>query len=109
MLSLNPSYYHREFSNDIKMKNPSTAPTWARITLAALPFMGLYKPASFPLSLGMGTLRVVTSLTHLYKTAPQGTAYQTGYQLLHTAIAIGSVAGTLLAHPEPQFPVCGEP
>jgi hypothetical protein len=101
-----PSYYHREYSNDTESpRNPS----WSdqtncekaqRVLNVALPFITLYKPLSFPVSLGMGAMRTVSRISQLVICIKDGKDTETtAYQTLQTAIAIISLAGTILAHP----------
>lgn len=83
-----PSFYHRQYTNDIKTEDNY----WKRAVLVALPFLSLYKPLSFSLSLTLGGLRSATSIAELFQN-PECSA------LLQTAIAAIALAGTLLAHP----------
>ncbi len=98
---ITPPYLHREFANDIKPAREGTvfSNSCARIALVALPFISLYKPAGFPLSLGMGGLRVVSNLTALYEATKKGATSEISCQMLQTAVSIASVAGTIMAHP----------
>lgn len=81
-----PVFYHREYSNDVK---PVEKDSYAkRIALVALPFLSLYKPLSFVLSLTLGSLRTLTSFQN----------FQWG-SLLQTTLAVISLAGTIFAHP----------
>lgn len=105
-----PKYYHREYSNDIESpKNLS----WSdqtncekaqRLLHVALPFTTLYKPFSFPISLGMGGLRTVSNIFQLVSCIKDGkTSNTTAYHTLQTTIAEISVAGTVFAHPLGMF------
>ncbi|HSX38718.1 MAG TPA: ankyrin repeat domain-containing protein [Chlamydiales bacterium] len=109
MIKLNftePDYYHREYSNDIGSV-PKSKP-WSdqtglerlqRVTGIALPFISLYKPMDFPLSLGMGGLRTISSLSCLASVMKHEERKEITYQLLQTIVAIISLAGTIFAHP----------
>lgn len=85
-----PSFYHRQYSNDIKTDDNDNY--WKRAAIVALPFFSLYKPLSFSLSLTLGGLRSVTSIAQLLQNPQCAT-------LLQTTIAIIALGGTLLAHP----------
>jgi hypothetical protein len=109
-----PLYYHREYSNDFPCADQESsvdkdqeAPLYQRVTFAALPFIGLCKSLSMPLSLGMGSLRVISNLSTLYSLSQQGNTENLPYQLLQTAIAITALAGTILAHPIGMFITTG--
>ncbi len=96
-----PFYYHREYGNDVKI-GPSDD-TWAhtaqRLGLVALPFISLYKPLSFPLSLGLGGLRTWTAIAELQESLYLQDLSRSSYALLQTAVAITGLAGTIFAHP----------
>lgn len=97
-----PSYYHREYKNDIgkKAEVNSLAHQCQRVALVALPFFSLYKPLSLPLSLAMGGLRTFTSVMQLLESIKQGgNAQDIPYNLLQTTIAVVALAGTIFAHP----------
>lgn len=85
-----PLFYHRDYANDIKSESTDNEylKFAKRITLVALPFLSLYKPLSFALSLTLGGLRTAASLQNL----------QWG-SLVQTALAVISLGGTLFAHP----------
>ncbi len=76
--------------------------SWAiakEVALTSLPFLTLYKPFSFPVSLGIGALRVGISAVQLAKAIEEGDAKQIFSELTHTAVAVISLAGTIFAHP----------
>ncbi len=96
-----PVYYHREYENDLPKEEVenSILDQCKRVSLVALPFISLYKPLSLPVSLGMGGLRIVTSLSQLISELQNGDISGTLYACLQTAIAVIALAGTILAHP----------
>jgi|GEM_PF-5506788 len=96
-----PDYYHREYANDIgsKTEDPSILSQCQRVATVALPFISLYKPFGFALSLGMGSCRAVSNISDLSSATQTGSKQEIGYQLLQTAISMTSVACTILAHP----------
>lgn len=96
-----PEYFHREYKNDLPQEEPENfyLHQCKRVTLVALPFLSLYKPLSFPLAVGLGGMRTITSFTGLICAAQNGNASDCAYALLQTTIAIIALAGTLLAHP----------
>lgn len=101
-----PSYYHREYSNDIKVpskkswSDQSNLDRLQRVTTVALPFITLYKPLSFPVSLALGGLRTVSKVSGLISSIQNGeNSKAIAYQTLQTIIAVISVAGTIFAHP----------
>ncbi|MBY0529615.1 MAG: hypothetical protein K2P51_05430 [Rhabdochlamydiaceae bacterium] len=97
-----PSYYHREYKNDIK-EPKEKASSWLnqsqRVAKAALPFVSLYQPLSRPLSLALGSLRTYSSITELMSEISKGNVKEVPYHLLQTTISVLSLAGTLFAHP----------
>lgn len=103
---IEPGYFHRNYSND--MKAPSSAKAWVdqtgverlqRVSAVALPFVALYKPLSFPLSLGMGGLRTVNSFANLMYAVEYGDRKIIFNQSIQTTVAVVSLAATVFAHP----------
>lgn len=100
-----PIYYHREYKNDIphikseESQESSFAELGKRVASAALPFISLYKPLSFPLSLGLGGLRTVTCVQQLLDSIKSGHSEEIPYALLQTSVAVIALAGTIFAHP----------
>lgn len=96
------SYYHRGYRNDTIQSDSSR--DWLcqaeRAAFAALPFVTLNKSMSFPVSLGLGTLRTWTTATQFVESYSRGGGTkEAGYHFLQTAIAVASLAGTIFAHP----------
>jgi hypothetical protein len=100
-----PVYYHREYKNDIpnvkseESQEHSLADQCKRVAFVALPFISLYKPLSFPISLAMGGLRTVTCVQQLIESIKSGNSKEIPYAMLQTAIAVIALAGTIFAHP----------
>lgn len=96
-----PDYYHREYVNDIDEKpvEDTCGSLCQRVTLVALPFLSLYKPLSFPLSLAMGAMRTWTCMNQLIVSIQQGDLKDVCYQFIQTAIAVIALVGTIFAHP----------
>lgn len=102
--SSEPIYYYREYKNDVPKKNEKCSEdSWAtyskRVALVALPYLSLYKPVSFPLSLAMGGMRVYTSFAQLIESIKMGDAKNISYAWLQTVISVISLVGTIFAHP----------
>lgn len=98
---LEPVYYHREYAHDVgeQSSKNSRLDQSKRVAGVALTFLSLYKPFSFPISLGMGAVRSWTCIVQLCSSIEQGNPRAASYQLLQTAIAIIALAGTIFAHP----------
>ncbi len=96
-----PEYFHREYANDVNIKaeDKSVLNQCKRIACVALPFISLYKPAGFALSLGMGSCRALSDTVNLYEVAQAGTQQEILDQLLQTAVSISAIACTILEHP----------
>lgn len=99
-----PPYYHREYKNDVPKEcgnslDNSWVNTAQRVAFTALPFISLYKPLSFPLSLAMGGLRTFTCVSQLLQSIKNGNTQEIPYAMLQTTIAVISLAGTIFAHP----------
>ena len=69
------------------------------IALTALPFLTLYKPLSFPVALGMGTLRTGISVFQLAEAIKEGDPKTILSESFKTTVAVISLAGTIFAHP----------
>jgi hypothetical protein len=103
-----PFYYHREYTNDVpKSSDHDDTNTWVnttkRMSLTALPFLSLYKPLAFPLSIVMGGLRTVTSTSQLMDSIKTGKVQDIGFAMLHTSVSMATLAGTVFAHPLGMF------
>jgi ankyrin repeat protein len=102
-----PIYFHRDYEKDFGSKKQKETTkvdsSWTgiaqRTTFASLPFFSLYKPFGFPLAMAMGSIRVLSSTSELCNAVQRGDTAEISGQVLQTAIAVGALAGTILAHP----------
>lgn len=96
-----PEYYHREYKNDLPDKESGNyyLDQCKRLTLVALPFISLYKPLSFPLSLILGGLRSFTSISHFLSDIQNGSLKENSYAAFQALISVIALFGTILAHP----------
>lgn len=96
-----PEYYQREFTNDIgsKTEEPTLTSQCKRVALVALPFLSLYAPLGFSISLGMGSFRVISNASSLYEAYTSGSQSQVIDQFFQTTLSVASIAGTVFAHP----------
>ncbi len=98
-----PPYYHREYTNDVPKDKNADKGSWVniaqRVGMTALPFLSLYKPLSFPISLAMGGLRTYSCASQLFAMIQSGNTEQIPYHVLQTTIAVIALAGTIFAHP----------
>lgn len=101
-----PLYYHQEYKNNIDNKNKSNLVS--RIAQTSLQFAVLYKPLNYPISLVMGSLRVVTNSSNLLASLNGGNRTEKFYSLLHTVVSVISVASTVFAHPAGMLITTGQ-
>lgn len=97
--SFNPLYYHREYSNDIDVPHKESSNIYKQVALVALPFLSLYKPLSYPISLVMGTTRIYTFSNQLISDIQSENCKKISFTVLQTAIAVIALASTIFAHP----------
>jgi hypothetical protein len=94
-----PDTYHRRYDLDIQEKQEDS--DWLeygkRISLIALPWISLYRPAGTAISLSMGTFRVITHLNAAWGLQQTEEGYWTrcGLEFLETSVAIVAVVGTI--------------
>ncbi len=96
-----PPFYHRQYENDIaKPEEPKTLlDQCKRVGLVALPFISLCKPLGKPISLIADGLRSLSSLSSLVQGVQAGDSGQIASGVIHTAVSVASIAGTIFAHP----------
>lgn len=96
-----PDYFYREYKNDLPQEESGNyyLDQCKRITSVALPFLSLYKPFGFTLSLTLGGLRSFASFSHLLSEIQYGSLKGSIYTLIQAALSIIALAGTILAHP----------
>ncbi len=89
-----PPYYHRQYENDLleKSSDPSYVDTAKRAVHIAVPFLSLYKPLAGAISLGMGSLRVLTNGVGALN-AKDGSSC--AFQVIQVGLATLALAGTL--------------
>jgi len=112
-----PEYFHREYKNDIENnKTDKNKPELAfRIINTTLPFIGLYKPLNYPLSVGLSAYRSIISLIELKacfqtddeeKVSPSdkenvdsSDKKNIPFQFISTTISVTAFAATIIAPP----------
>ncbi len=94
-----PTEYFRNFSNDILAGRDieTFQESCKRIAVVALPYIALYRPAGFTLTLCTGALRVFTDISKFRSKK------ESGVHLLHVAMSVAAIAGTVFAHPLGMF------
>jgi heme/copper-type cytochrome/quinol oxidase subunit 4 len=97
----NPYYYQRRYDRDIPTtENKKTFLEYTkRITLIALPFLSLYKPFAFLISLSMNSIRSITLLIQSVKAGYNLNLKLLIISLLQTAIAVAALAFTFFSFP----------
>ncbi len=86
-----PDILHRRFHFDL----PEMQEAAKRISLVSLPFICLYRPAGFVLSVGMGSARVISHLQKLISVDQNGTWIQFGRELGGVSVGLLSLAATI--------------
>lgn len=84
-----PIIYVRDFQNDVP--RPAEKPC-ARVLLAALPLLALYRPFRNPLSCGMSALRSVTHFHETIRLFEKGKTREALFQLVDAGLAVVAVA-----------------
>lgn len=97
---IKPDYVHREHENDIvKKDDPCPFNEGRRAVLVALPFISLYKPAGFVLTVGMGGSRALVNASRFYTAIQAGSAEEKREMFFQTLISVAGLIGTIFAHP----------
>ncbi|HSX38927.1 MAG TPA: ankyrin repeat domain-containing protein [Chlamydiales bacterium] len=98
----NPAVYHREYENDLpkkdEIKNKILSQCF-RVTQVALPFISLYKPIGKPLSIVLGSTRVISSAAQMLNAISSKDPNAIGKTVLEVAIASTALACSVFAHP----------
>lgn len=87
-----PAYIYRNTDHDVAPTPHPSKKLALRVGMAALPFFTLYKPFTYPLSLAMGSVRLLTSSRELW-------TQQSTSRYIQVAASTAGLAGTLFAHP----------
>lgn len=96
-----PDYFHREYKNDLPQAETENyyLKQGKRMTTVALPFLALYRPLGFPLSLTLGGLRSFSSISQLITDVQNGGIHAGSYAFLQVVFSIIALCGTVFAHP----------
>jgi hypothetical protein len=86
-----PGISHRRFELDV----PHLQETAKRVAVAALPFISLYRPAGFTLSIGMGSVRAFSHLQQAFLEGDQKHWKKCSIELGQAALATLSLAATV--------------
>lgn len=97
-LKSEPAYYHRDYEQDLPKAGEDDSYA-KRITLTALPFIALYRPAGWILSLSMDSLRGIVSFSETATALHQADAITMMRSVLKTGLAVAALAATILMHP----------
>ncbi|MBI2743138.1 MAG: hypothetical protein HYX48_04400 [Chlamydiales bacterium] len=107
-----PTIFHRQYGNDLEnfpnvsrkiSQATGIEQTWidqsTRAAIASLPLLALYKPLSLPLSLVMGGMRTVGSISQLLESYQTNDLNQLAPAVVQTIVSVAAVAATIFAHP----------
>lgn len=98
-ITTEPNYYQRDYAQDLFLSDDCS--DWVtqtqRIAIATLPFFSLYKPLTTPLSLGLGSLRVVSYFSHSIHSFINGSLKAGFWNLYQTIFAVIALASTILS------------
>jgi ankyrin repeat protein len=81
------------------IKASSLSTQCQRVANVALPFLAMYKPFGFAVGVGSGAMRVLANVSNLTTAVKNGDKKDITFQVIQTAIAVASIASTLIAHP----------
>lgn len=96
-----PVYFHREYKNDVEEKHldNNQQDVSRRVVKASLPFINLYKPLNFSLSIGLSAWRSFTCISQL-KTCIQANNYNDlPSELIKTMTSISAFAAAIIVPP----------
>lgn len=100
--SVRSTVYHREYKNNLPKKEDIRGGAFSqclRITQVVLPFISLYKPLGKPLSIVLGTTRVISSTSQMLNAISSKDSQATGEATIETAIATTALVCSILTHP----------
>lgn len=97
-----PAYYHRQYEHDVEDLKPENRrfQKAKRVAVIALPFLSLYQPLGSIISVGMNTIRTMSSLTQLEKAfiAEDSITKDKAIAIFQTAIASAAVAAVIFGN-----------
>ena len=85
-----PDTYHRRFDLDL----PESGELAIRVALVALPWISLYRPAGYFISIGMNFCRVIQHLYSAFLSKEEKVWWEYGVLLLQTAVAVVALVGS---------------
>ncbi|MDP1609259.1 MAG: hypothetical protein Q8L98_08120 [Chlamydiales bacterium] len=97
-----PAIYHRDYENDFPKKDEVKNKVFSqclRVTQVALPFISLYKPLGQPLSVVLGSARVISSVAQMVDAISSKDSNAIRKTVIETAIATTALACSIFAHP----------
>jgi hypothetical protein len=97
-----PVVYHREYANDFSKKDDvknQILRQALRVTQIALPFITLYRPLGKPVSIVLGSTRVISLVKEMISAISSKDSTRVGKTALEVAIASTALACSILAHP----------
>ncbi|MGD0665511.1 MAG: hypothetical protein ABSA17_07310 [Rhabdochlamydiaceae bacterium] len=104
-----PPYSHHEYVNDFGGKEAVTQSNLLiRVAFAAVPFISMYRPLGFYISIGMCTVRVASDLSKLFTLSQNGTKEEIRNQSLQTVISVTALAASVFAHPAGMLITTGQ-
>lgn len=87
-----PSVYHRSYEHDLPSNKDEESKNWqsqaTRIALISLPFLSLYRPLGFTISVSMGACRIVTHCTDACRAGYNAEKARCTFALAKTALAV---------------------
>lgn len=93
-------YSHRDYGNDFPKKCENQLLEQSiRIVQVALPFLSLYKPFSAPLSIALGSARVITTFSEMLAAVKEKDSCLIKRALLKLIVTTTAVAYSILEHP----------
>lgn len=107
-ISLNNSDYNSLSYAETLPQQESFSSISKKVALAALPFLSLYKPFSFGMTLGSETLKSAASIASFYSVIQGGNGDEMLKGFVKTALQVSSCVLTLLAHPIGVFISAGQ-
>lgn len=106
---IEPLTFHREYDNDLgKTNSTSRFDQCSRVAKTALPFITLYKPLAKPVSVILGSFRIISCVSFLMEAIKKEKKADIKYALLQTVISITSLASEIFAHPAGMLITTGQ-